>query len=285
MDKILENLNGIWMYFSMIRAADVLDILIVAYLIYKLYTLLRNTTAWQVVKGIMLFLGVTVISNLLNMHVISFILGNTMQLGVLALVIMFQPELRKMLEQVGRSRLPNLYSRDANHHDTEQAIIQTVEACTALSKTHIGALIVFERKNMVNDVVKTGTMIDASVSSELLKNIFYPKAPLHDGAVIIRAGRVISAGCMLPLTSNTNLSRELGMRHRAGIGMTENADAVVVIVSEETGSISVASGGIVKRHLTPETLQKLLSYELIPEDGESGKSRKIFGIFKVKKHE
>ena len=285
MDRIFESLNGVLIYFTMIKITDVVDILIVAFLIYKLYTLLRSSSAWQVVKGIILFLFITVISNLLNLHVINFILGNTMQLGVLALIIMFQPELRKMLEQLGRSRLPNLYSREFSGHETEQVILQTVDACTFFSKTHTGALIVFEREHLVNDVVKTGTIIDSNVSSELLKNIFYPKAPLHDGAVIIRAGRIISAGCMLPLTSNNNLSRDLGMRHRAGIGMSENADSVVVIVSEESGSISVASGGIVKRHLAPETLQRLLSYELVPESDKTKKKRKWFGIFKVKKHE
>ena len=149
--------------------------------------------------------------------------------------------------------------------EIETAITQTTEAYADLSRDKVGALMVFERKNLLDDVIKTGTALDCGVSSELLKNIFWNKAPLHDGAVIVREGRIVGAGCMLPLSGNVNLSRDLGMRHRAGIGASEHTDAVVAIVSEETGSISVAVGGMLKRHLAPETLERLLRNELLPE--------------------
>ena len=157
--------------------------------------------------------------------------------------------------------------------EIETAITQTTEAYADLSRDKVGALMVFERKNLLDDVIKTGTALDCGVSSELLKNIFFVKAPMHDGAVIIRNGRILGAGCMLPLSKNVNLSRDLGMRHRAGIGMSENSDAVVVIVSEETGSISVAIGGMLKRHLQAETLSQLLHNELMPQQEETDKVR------------
>jgi len=159
--------------------------------------------------------------------------------------------------------------------EVETAITETTEAYTSLSKDKVGALMVFERQNLLDDVIKTGTVLDCAVSSELLKNLFWNKAPLHDGAVIVRDGRIVSAGCMLPLSSNANLSRELGMRHRAGIGMSEHSDAVVVIVSEETGSISAAVGGMLKRHLAPETLERLLRNELIGENQQEKKQTQI----------
>ena len=161
----------------------------------------------------------------------------------------------------------------------EQAIDQTVLACTEMSQTRTGALIVFERENLLDDMVRSGTVLDAAVSSELLKNIFFVKAPMHDGAVIVRDGRVLGAGCMLPLSKNVNLSRDLGMRHRAGIGMSENSDAVVVIVSEETGSISVAIGGMLKRHLKPETLANILRNELLPQ--EVGEDKPKFSLMNL----
>ena len=193
--------------------------------------------------------------------------------GVLALVILFQPEIRRILEEVGSRRFIAFFSRTEAGTAVEQAIDQTVLACTEMSQSRTGALIVFERENLLDDMVRSGTVLDAAVSSELLKNIFFVKAPMHDGAVIVRNGRVLGAGCMLPLSKNVNLSRDLGMRHRAGIGMSENADAVVVIVSEETGSISVAIGGMLKRHLKPETLANILRNELLPQEADEDKPR------------
>ena len=187
---------------------------------------------------------------------------------MLALIILFQPEIRRILEQVGSRRFTAFFIHTEAAGVMEQAIGQTVLACTEMSQSRTGVLIVFEREILLDDMVRSGTVLDAAVSSELLKNIFFVKAPMHDGAVIVRHGRVLGAGCMLPLSKNVNLSRDLGMRHRAGIGMSENSDAVVVIVSEETGSISVAIGGMLKRHLKPETLENLLRNELLPREDE-----------------
>ena len=193
-------------------------------------------------------------------------MSRMVNLGLLALIILFQPEIRRILEQVGSRRLTAFFIHEESAGAMERAISQTVLACTEMSQSRTGALIVFEREILLDDMVRSGTVLDAAVSSELLKNIFFVKAPMHDGAVIVRHGRVLGAGCMLPLSKNVNLSRDLGMRHRAGIGMSENSDAVVVIVSEETGSISVATGGMLKRHLKPETLENLLRNELLPRE-------------------
>ena len=190
----------------------------------------------------------------------------------MVLVVLFQPEIRRFLERMGSGRLGFVFasSKEAGQ-EVETAITQTTEAYADLSRDKVGALMVFERQNLLDDVIKTGTALDCGVSSELLKNIFWNKAPLHDGAVIVRDGRIVGAGCMLPLSGNVNLSRDLGMRHRAGIGMSEHSDAVVVIVSEETGSISAAVGGMLKRHLAPETLERLLRNELLNDKQEEKK--------------
>lgn len=285
MDALREIMRSMGTSFSMVSIMDVIDILLVAYLVYKLISLLRHTNAMQVAKGIILLVVIAALAALMNLHVLSFILNNTLQLGFLALVIVFQPELRKMLEQVGRSKLPDILGREAISGGTlDTAILQTVEACSALSLKRVGALVVFERQTHLVDIINTGTLVDAQVSSELLKNIFYPKAPLHDGAVIVQNGRIAGAGCMLPMSANVNLSRDLGMRHRAGVGISENTDAVAVIVSEETGSISVAVGGMLKRHLAAETLEKLLRNELTNANEEVKKAGlfNFLNIFKVK---
>ena len=208
------------------------------------------------------------VANVLNMRTVTWLLNSLLQVGLLTLVVLFQPEIRRILEQVGSRRLVAFFIHEESASTMEQAIGQTVLACTEMSQSRTGALIVFEREILLDDMVRSGTVLDAAVSAELLKNIFFVKAPMHDGAVIVRHGRVLGAGCMLPLSKNVNLSRDLGMRHRAGIGMSENSDAVVVIVSEETGSISVAIGGMLKRHLMPETLRQLLRNELMPQPEE-----------------
>ena len=206
---------------------------------------------------------------------INFFLSHMVEMGMLALIVVFQPEIRRFLEQLGSTSLGDVFSREEAPPEVEEAIAQTVQAYAALSRDKVGALMVFERQNLLDDIIKTGTPLDCSVSSELLKNLFWNKAPLHDGAVIVRKGRIVGAGCMLPLSSNVNLSRDLGMRHRAGIGMSEHSDAVVVIVSEETGSISAAVGGLLKRHLAPETLEQLLRNELMSDKKEERKTAQI----------
>ena len=256
MDSIISVLQSAWRYIMLVRITDVLDVAIMSFAIYKLLSLVRSTRAENIFKGIVIFIVALWLSSLLNLRGINYILSYVVEWGVLALFIVFQPELRRGLEQLGSKniRLVRLLSPEQHSTELEKAIDQTVLACMEMSKTRTGVLIVFERSMMLNDMLRSGTTLDAAVSSELLKNIFFVKAPMHDGAVIIRNGRILGAGCMLPLSKNVNLSRDLGMRHRAGIGMSENSDAVVVIVSEETGSISVAIGGMLKRHLMPETL-------------------------------
>ena len=265
MDSIISVLQSAWRYIMLVRITDVLDVAIMSFAIYKLLSLVRSTRAENIFKGIVIFIVALWLSSLLNLRGINYILSYVVEWGVLALFIVFQPELRRGLEQLGSKniRLVRLLSPEQHSTELEKAIDQTVLAC-----------IVFERSMMRNDMLRSGTTLDAAVSSELLKNIFFVKAPMHDGAVIIRNGRILGAGCMLPLSKNVNLSRDLGMRHRAGIGMSENSDAVVVIVSEETGSISVAIGGMLKRHLMPETLSKLLKNELMPAPEQETDTRK-----------
>ena len=266
MDSIISVLQNGWRYLTLIRITDLLDIAIMSFAIYKLLSLVRSTRAENILKGIVIFILALWLSSLLNLRGINYIMSYVVEWGVLALFIVFQPELRRGLEQLGSRniRLLRILAPQQQSSELERAIDQTVLACTEMSKSRTGVLIVFERKILLNEVLRSGTTLDAAVSSELLKNIFFVKAPMHDGAVIIRNGRIGGAGCMLPLSKNVNLSRDLGMRHRAGIGMSENSDAVVVIVSEETGSISVAIGGMLKRHRMPETLEKLLKNELMP---------------------
>ena len=206
------------------------------------------------------------LSGEIQLHTVNYLLRNAVQIGLLALVVLFQPEIRRFLERIGTgSPFIRIFGTNQTH-TAETAITQTVLACTDLSASRTGALIIFERDTKLEEQIRTGTIINADITAELLKNIFYPKAPLHDGAVIIRSGRIEAAGCMLPLSGNPNLSRDLGMRHRAGIGMSEASDALVVIVSEETGAISVAEKGMLKRHLTKETFEKLLRNGLLTEE-------------------
>ena len=245
--------------------SDVVDIAIMAFLIYKVIMLMRRTNSGAVAKGVLLLLFALGVSTFFHLNTVSYLLQQLMVWGVVALVVIFQPEIRRFLEQMGRTSLGKVFTPEEARNELDSAITQTVDAYMSLSKSKTGALMVFERKNMLDDAIKTGTALDCTVNAELLKNIFWNKAPLHDGAVIVRAGRIVGAGCMLPMSGNVNLSRELGMRHRAGIGASEYTDAVVAIVSEETGSISVAVGGMLKRHLAPETLERLLRNELLPE--------------------
>ena len=228
MDSIISVLQNGWRYLTLIRITDLLDIAIMSFAIYKLLSLVRSTRAENILKGIVIFILALWLSSLLNLRGINYIMSYVVEWGVLALFIVFQPELRRGLEQLGSRniRLLRILAPQQQSSELERAIDQTVLACTEMSKSRTGVLIVFERKILLNEVLRSGTTLDAAVSSELLKNIFFVKAPMHDGAVIIRNGRIGGAGCMLPLSKNVNLSRDLGMRHRAGIGMSENSDAV-----------------------------------------------------------
>ena len=269
---LLQQLKGM---VTPIGIFDIIDILIMAFIIYKLIMLIRRTSSGAVAKGVLVFIVAMWISSMIQLNTVSFLLGKLVEWGGVALVVIFQPEIRRFLEQMGRTSLGQVFTHAEERNELDGAITQTVEAYASLSKSKTGALMVFERKNMLDDAIKTGTALDCSVSAELLKNIFWNKAPLHDGAVIVRGGRIVGAGCMLPMSGNVNLSRELGMRHRAGIGASEQTDAVVAIVSEETGSISVAVGGMLKRHLAPETLERLLRNELMPEPVQDDSAAKF----------
>ena len=265
-------------YFPLIRIqlADILDIAIMTGVIYKLLWMLRKTSSGRVLRGILILLLAMVVSSAISLTATSFLLKQVVELGVLVLVILFQPEIRRFLERMGSGGLGLVFASNREPGaELETAIQQTTEAYADMSRDKVGALMVFERQNLLDDVIKTGTALDCAVSSELLKNIFWNKAPLHDGAVIVRNGRIVGAGCMLPLSGNVNLSRDLGMRHRAGIGMSEHSDAVVVIVSEETGSISAAVGGMLKRHLAPETLERLLRNELLNDNEKEKRGSQI----------
>jgi len=258
-----------------IGVTDVVDILVVALIIYKILMLIRSTSAARVARGIFLVLIVTGLTDIFNMYALHWILNKILELGVIALVIVFQPELRRALEKVGGRTFLSLVDPSSNRSAQETAIAATVNACEIMSKQKIGVLLIFERNTSLEEYFKTGTLIDARVTEQLLRNLFFPKASLHDGAVVIRNGRVAAAGCVMPLSENTHLSSDLGTRHRAGIGTSEVSDAVVVIVSEETGTISVAIGGMLKRHLAPQTLEKLLTNELLSD--EDRKNNTILG--------
>lgn len=269
MEYIEQFLRTVQEYVKLIGFFDVLDMAIVAFVVYHIFRFVRRSRSGQVVKAILLIVVALGVANLLQLQVVSFVLNNAVELGFIALVIIFQPEIRRFLEQMGSGKIKEIFVQETIDDELEYAIRETVEAYTSLSKDKVGALMVFERKTMLDDVLKTGTPLDARVSAELLKNLFWNKAPLHDGAVIVRNGRIVGAGCMLPMSGNVNISRDLGMRHRAGIGISENSDAVVALVSEETGSISVAINGMLKRHLAPATLEQMLCNELMPKQEES----------------
>lgn len=281
MEVISSVLDSYMTRLASIGVTDVIDILVVAYLIYTVIQFVRRTSSYNVAKGIILIFLVLWLSELFRLTMIKYLIRNLMELGLIALLILFQPELRRILERMGSSLTAG---RAGDSPAMELAIAQTVQACSEMSASRTGALIIFERAIALNNIMSTGTIINADITAELIKNIFYNKAPLHDGALIMRDARIAAAGCVLPLTQSTNLSKDLGMRHRAGIGLSEQSDAVVVIVSEETGSISVAIEGMLKRHLTAATLDKLLHSELVAEETENtrrslrGSLKKLFKV-------
>lgn len=247
--------------------SDYLDIILVAYLFYRLLPLLRSAGSMKIVRAVLLLFVAFWLTDILNIYSMHFLLEQVMSVGLIALVILFQPELRRILEHVGNVKFGKLFGIENSHGQEYDAVItQTVIACEQLSRDRMGALIVFSRDNELEEYCKTGTTVDARVSEQLLRNIFFVKAALHDGAVIVRNGRVAAAGCVLPLSDSMRLSADLGTRHRAGVGISEVSDAVVVIVSEETGTISVAVGGMLKRHLAPQMLERLLRTELMPDE-------------------
>ena len=265
--------------------SDYLDILLVAYVIYSLLPLIRTPNTMRIARAVIVVLGVAWLTGEMHLYTVNYILNQVLAVGVLAVVVLFQPELRRMLDHLASVRLQKIFAPEKTAQDMVPVIRQTVQACEVMSHEKIGALIVFARESRMDEYFKTGTMIDAQVSDQLLRNIFFKNSPLHDGATIILNGRVAAAGCVLPLSESHRLSVGMGTRHRAGMGMSEASDAVVVIVSEETGTISVAVGGMLKRHLAPQTLERLLIQELCPESGESPDSLALLLRQKLQKKE
>ncbi|MBR3611259.1 MAG: diadenylate cyclase CdaA [Oscillospiraceae bacterium] len=275
-DNILNLLRtfGIW---------DIVDIVIIAYLLYKVLMFAANTRAGQLIKGIFLLLAVYLIAAAIDLKSTSYLLEQVFSFGIIAIVVVFQPELRHALESMGKSRISNLtFLNFNNEHVDEETLMKNcitkiVDGVAELSKHDVGALIVFEREVKLGEIISTGTIINAEPSKEIIGNIFFHNAPLHDGATIIRGGRVYASGCFLPLSQNYDISNMLGTRHRAALGMSENSDAVIVVVSEETGTISMALGGELIRELDPVHLKRKLEELLIPEKAEPSKVSKIFG--------
>ena len=258
---------------SNIRVFDVIDILVIAYLIYKAIQFLRETRAGQLAKGIFVLVAMYLIAKWFDLAVLRWVLAVVFNSAIVALAVIFQPELRRMLEKIGQMNLGAGQVLDSEEERTKAAVDSICKAAGNMKDSKTGALIVFERKTQLGEIINTGTLIDAKPSVSMVCNIFYPKSPLHDGAVVVRDGRLYAAGCILPLTQNNNLSTHLGTRHRAAIGMTENSDAVVLVVSEETGNISIAYNGKISRNYTAATAYAELQDKLIISDEKEKESR------------
>lgn len=258
----------------------IIDISIVTWVVYKLIMLVKETRAWQLIKGILLLLVAMEASKILGLKTISFMLQSMLSVLAIGVIVLFQPELRRALEKIGRSRFKDIFNMDeANTQIQITALIEEiVKACMDLSAKYTGALIVIERDTKIGEIINTGTQLESNVSSELIANIFVPDTPLHDGAIIIRDNKIKAAACFLPLTDNPNLSKELGTRHRAALGITEVSDSIAVVVSEESGKISFALNGGLTRNLTSDTLRKALNKNLLDNDRNSKK----IGLWRMK---
>ena len=293
LNKVFEAIASWWEWMVSIamnfQFKDAVDIIIVAFLIYGVVKLVRETRAGQLVKGLFLLVILFIISSYFNLVMVSRVLAYFFQFAFVAILIVFQPEIRKALEQVGRNNVGQsiaavVTGRDRSYDRAQirKAITAVVDGVGILQQLKMGALIVFERKTKLGDIIETGTQINCEPSGQIVGNIFFNKAPLHDGAMIIRDGMIHAAGCILPLTKNTSVSAELGTRHRAALGVSEESDAVVVVVSEETGQISVAVNGVLARRFTRDTLRDVLEGYLIPQE-EASTVRRKFGVLKSKR--
>lgn len=270
-------------YLRLMTVADLIDIVILSFLIYKCIGIFQRTNAAKVARALLLIVIALWISYHFNLNAINFLLNKAVELGLLALVVIFQPEIRRFLERIGSNNVysvSRLFRDELPVSEVEETINETVEAYAEMSKNRVGALMVFERETNLSNIISSGTPFQSTVTSELLKNIFYPNAPLHDGAVVVRKGKIVAAACMLPMSESMNLSKELGMRHRAGLGMSERSDAVVAIVSEETGAISAVVNGNLRRHLSPETLGRILRNELLSQEWVSPSKKHRTGLFR-----
>lgn len=293
LNKVFEAIASWWEWMVSIamnfQFKDAVDIIIVAFLIYGVVKLVRETRAGQLVKGLFLLVILFIISSYFNLVMVSRVLAYFFQFAFVAILIVFQPEIRKALEQVGRNNVGQFIAavvtgRDRSYDRAQirKAINAVVDGVGILQQLKMGALIVFERKTKLGDIIETGTQINCEPSGQIVGNIFFNKAPLHDGAMIIRDGMIHAAGCILPLTKNTSVSAELGTRHRAALGVSEESDAVVVVVSEETGQISVAVNGVLARRFTRDTLRDVLEGYLIPQE-EASTVRRKFDVLKSKR--
>ena len=293
LNKVFEAIASWWEWMVSIamnfQFKDAVDIIIVAFLIYGVVKLVRETRAGQLVKGLFLLVILFIISSYFNLVMVSRVLAYFFQFAFVAILIVFQPEIRKALEHVGRNNVGQsiaavVTGRDRSYDRAQirKAINAVVDGVGILQQLKMGALIVFERKTKLGDIIETGTQINCEPSGQIVGNIFFNKAPLHDGAMIIRDGMIHAAGCILPLTKNTSVSAELGTRHRAALGVSEESDAVVVVVSEETGQISVAVNGVLARRFTRDTLRDVLEGYLIPQE-EASTVRRKFGVLKSKR--
>lgn len=293
LNKVFEAIASWWEWMVSIamnfQFKDAVDIIIVAFLIYGVVKLVRETRAGQLVKGLFLLVILFIISSYFNLVMVSRVLAYFFQFAFVAILIVFQPEIRKALEQVGRNNVGQsiaavVTGRDRSYDRAQirKAINAVVDGVGILQQLKMGALIVFERKTKLGDIIETGTQINCEPSGQIVGNVFFNKAPLHDGAMIIRDGMIHAAGCILPLTKNTSVSAELGTRHRAALGVSEESDAVVVVVSEETGQISVAVNGVLARRFTRDTLRDVLEGYLIPQE-EASTVRRKFGVLKSKR--
>ena len=262
----MQYLQSIWGQLPGLQLTDLLDILIVAFLIYKLLPVFRSTGTGRIAWFVVALLVVTWLTEAWELNTLNFILDQLLAVGLIAVVVLFQPEIRRIIDHMSNIKFKNFLGIEKPDQEMIPVIAQTVKACEIMGKEKVGALIVFARDSRLEEYFKTGTLIEGQVSEQLLRNVFFPKAALHDGAVIIRDGRVAAAGCVLPLSESDRLSSDLGTRHRAAVGISEVSDAVVVVVSEETGAVSVAVGGMLKRHLSSQNLERLLRHELCPED-------------------
>lgn len=270
-------------YLRLMTVADLIDIVILSFLIYKCIGIFQRTNAAKVARALLLIVIALWISYHFNLNAINFLLNKAVELGLLALVVIFQPEIRRFLERIGSNNVysvSRLFRDELPVSEVEETINETVEAYAEMSKNRVGALMVFERETNLSNIISSGTPFQSTVTSELLKNIFYPNAPLHDGAVVVRKGKIVAAACMLPMSESMNLSKELGMRHRAGLGMSERSDAVVAIVSEETGAISAVVNGNLRRHLSPETLGRILRNELLSQEWVAPGKKHRTGLFR-----
>lgn len=268
-----------WLSIPQMSITDILDILIVSVLIYEIARWIKNTRAWTLLKGIMLLVFVAMAAYVFQLHTISWLINNTMGVGVTAAIIVFQPELRNALEQLGRKNpIVNLFSSDESRDEkigyTDRTIQEIVRATIEMSKVKTGALIVLEREVPLGEYERTGFPVDAKMSSQLLINIFEHNTPLHDGAVIVRSNRIVSATCYLPLSDSLEIGKELGTRHRAAVGISEVSDSVTIVVSEETGGVSIAQGGRIYRGLTPQQLRDRLA--VVKSDYSDGRKFRLW---------